>query len=184
MQISNNNPQSFGSIQVNLSKMNSAQWRVSDRLFNSIKYSEKYSRLTSDVRAGDALDIYFLPKSARGIEVRFIDPYSGQFVRDNNKIIKGELFSTVSDKVESVTDKIVNTYEKIINGVIKRPEEDIAKVIKGDTEMCKINPSKEYDFSELISEQKRLGLTQEEAEEQAFEQYKDLYHIDNKDADF
>ena len=82
MQISNNNSTSFGSIQVQISKMNINQRCISDRLFNSLKYSEKYSKLTSDIRSGEDLDIYMLPKGKRGIEVRFMDPYSGIFVRD------------------------------------------------------------------------------------------------------
>jgi len=94
MQISNNNSLSFGSIQVNLTKMNPSQRRISDRLFNSLKYSDKYSKMTSEVRPGEDLDIYMLPKKGKGIEIRFLDPYSGEFVRDKNKIIRNELYGT------------------------------------------------------------------------------------------
>lgn len=184
MQISNNNSLSFGSIQVNITRMTPGQRRISDRLFNSLKYSDKYSKLTTEKRAGEDLDIYMLPRNGRGVEIRFIDPYSGNFVRDNNKIIKEELYGTLSDKVERITDKIIDTYEKIVNGVIKRPKEDVSKFIKGDTSMHRINPDKAEDLSESIAEYKRIGYSPSEAEEQAFEQYKNLYHVKNKDADF
>ena len=184
MQISNNNSLSFGSIQVNLTKMNPSQRRISDRLFNSLKYSDKYSKMTSEVRPGEDLDIYMLPKKGKGIEIRFLDPYSGEFVRDKNKIIRNELYGTISDKVESITDKILDTYEKIVNGAISRPKEDISKFVKEKTEVHRINPAKAEDLSERVNEYRRIGYSQSEAEEQAFEEYKNLYHIDNKDADF
>ena len=187
MQISNNNSLAFGSIQVNLTKMTPGQRRVSDRLFNSLKYSEKYSKLTADKRAGEDLDIYMLPKSGHrnGINILFMDPYSGDYVRDNNdKIIKEELFSTVCEQVEKITDNIVDTYEKIVKGVFARPKEDVSKFIKGETEMHMINPEKSKDLSESVRDFRRLGYPKTDAEEQAFEQYKNLYHIDNKDADF
>ena len=188
MQISNNNSTSFGSIQVQISKMNINQRCISDRLFNSLKYSEKYSKLTSDIRSGEDLDIYMLPKGKRGIEVRFMDPYSGIFVRDKYintyRLIKEELYSTLNEQVESAADKIVNIYEKIVNGTIKRPKEDIGRIIKGDTEMCKINPDKAEDFTDLVKSYERMGSSRSQAEEQAFEEYKALYHVKNKDADF
>lgn len=184
MQISNNNSLSFGSIQVNLTKMTPSQRRISDRLFNSLKYNETYSKLTSDIRAGEDLDIYMLPKKGKGIEIRFLDPYSGEFVRDKNKMIRNELYGTISDKVESITDKILDTYEKIVNGAISRPKEDISKFVKEKTEVHRINPAKAEDLSERVNEYRRIGYSQSEAEEQAFEEYKNLYHIDNKDADF
>ncbi len=188
MLISTNNAQSFGSIQVNLTKMTSHQRSISDRLFNSLKYSEKYSKLTSDIRAGEDLDIYMIPKGKKGIEVRFMDPYSGMFVREKFvntcKIIREELFSSFSHSIESATDKIIDTYEKIVNGVIARPKEDVSKFVKGDTEMHRINPNKAEDLSEMIAKFRKSDCTPAEAEEQAFEGYKGLYHIDNQDADF
>ena len=183
MQISNNNSQTFGSIQVRLSHMNRNQRCISDRLFNSIKYDNKYSKLTSNVRAGEDLDIYMLPKG-KGIEIRFMDPYSGNFVRKDNVIVRENLFSVISERVESVTDKVVSLYEQIKNGVIPRPKENISKFIKGETELDAINPAKKEDLYEPIQEFKRCGFSQKEAEEQAFDQYTNLYHMDNKDADF
>lgn len=183
MQISNNNSQTFGSIQVRLSHMNRNQRCISDRLFNSIKYDNKYSKLTSNVRAGEDLDIYMLPKG-KGIEIRFMDPYSGNFVREDNVIVRENLLSVLSDRVESATDKIVDLFEKIKNGVIKRPKENISKFVNEETDMHRVNPAKAEDLSEAISEYRNIGYSQEDAEVQAFEEYKSLYHIDNKDADF
>ena len=184
MQISSNNSLSFGSIQVGLSKMSANQRRISDRLFNSIKYSDKYSKLQFEKCAEEDLDIYILAKRGSGVEIRFMDPYSGEFVRKDNKIVKENLYGTVSETVEAVTDKIVDIYEKIVQGVIKRPKEDVAKFMRGETEMVRINPAKEQDLSETVKEYKKLGYSQEDAEEQAFQEYKALYHIENKDADF
>ena len=179
MQISNINSPSFGSIQVGLSKMTQNQKRISDRLFNSLKYNDKYAKFTDN-----DLDIYMLPLKGRGIEVRFMDPFSGEFVRENNKLVKTNLYGLVNESVEAVTDKIVELYEKIVNGVIKRPEPNIQKVINGKTEMCRINPDKIEDFTESIKEYKRLGYTQEEANNKAYDVYTSLYHVENRDADF
>ena len=184
MHISNNDPQTFGSIQVNLSRMNRNQMRVCDRFFNSIKYNDKYSQLTSDIKAGEDIDIYILPRIGRGIEIRFMDPYSGYFVRKDKLMIKENLFTVLNSRVEEVTDKIVDLYEKIKNGTIARPKEDIHKFIREETELDRINPAKKGDLSESIEEYKKLGYSENKARRQAFEVYKSLYHIDNRDADF
>ena len=54
MQVTNNTSPSFGSIQVNISKMNNYQRGVSNKLFRAIKYSENYSPI-----AEKDVDIYF-----------------------------------------------------------------------------------------------------------------------------
>lgn len=179
MQISNNNSPSFGSIQVRLSRMNRHQTGLSDRLFDTIKYAEKYQKLS-----GEDLDIYMLPaKSSKEIEIRFMDPYSGMFVRnEKGKIIKETLRSGMAEKIEGVADKVMETYKKIVDSVIPRPKEDLYKVISGKTEMATMNPTKYDDFFNDINNWKRLGMSQEDAEELAFNQFKGLYHIDNMDA--
>ena len=179
MHVSINNSMSFGSIQVGIRRMNSNQARISDRLFDSIKYNEKYTNIMSS-----DLDIYMLPRKGKGIEVRFMDPYSGEFVKENDKVIKTNLYGIVSESVEAVTDKVVDLYEKIVTGKIKRPEADIDSVINGNTTMCRINPDKAEDFTESIREYKQLGYSQKEAEKMAFNEYRQLYHVENKDADF
>lgn len=184
MQVLNNNSQTFGSIQVRLSRMNRNQRCIADRLFNSIKYDDKYSKLTSNIRAGEDLDIYMLPVKGNGIEIRFLDPYSGNFVRKDNVILRENLFSLLSDRVENATDKVVSLFEQIKKGVIARPKENISKFLSGKTELDAINPAKKDDLYEPIQEFKGCGFSQKEAEKQAFEEYKSLYHIDNKDADF
>ena len=184
MEIRNNVSTNFKSIQVGLSKMTSNQRRISDRLFRTIKYSEKYSKMTG-MEANNDLDIYMLGKPGKGVEVRFMDPYSGNFVRgEDGKIIRTHLGSLVNEKVEAVADAVIDTYKKIIDGVIKRPKEDVSKMINGKTEMARINPAKQEDFYSKAKQYKDLCCTQQEAEEQAFEEYKSLYHVDNKDADF
>ncbi len=181
MEISNNMSPSFGSIQVGLSKMNRNQRAISDRLFNTIKYSEKYSKISNG-----NLDIYMLPgKHSNEVEVRIMDPFSGNFIRNKDgKILKESLWGRVSEKVEAVTDKIIESYKKVLDGVIGRPKENIQNMVSGKTEMARVNPAKHDDLYEGIESWKKLGYSEEDAQVQAFEEYKSLYHVDNKDADF
>lgn len=181
MQISNNSSTSFGSIQVGLSKMNRVQRGVSNRLFDTIKYSDEYSKISNN-----DLDIYMLPgKHSNEVEVRLMDPYSGNFIRnEKGVIIRENLRGTLSDRVEAVTDKVIETYNKVIKNIIPRPKENVSKVVNGETEMARLNPAKQNDFDDCIESWKKLGYPEDDAQVQAFEEYKSLYHVDNKDADF
>lgn len=181
MQVMNNNSPSFGSIQVAISRMNSRQRGLSDKLFRTIKYTESYNDLSSE-----ALDIYMLPGKKNGdIQVRFMDPYSGKFVRNSKgQIINKILASAKSEKVEEVADKIIDTFKKIINNTIERPRAVISDVINNNTEMAKINSDKSVDVSDTLKNLRKLGYTKKEAEEAAYEEYKSLYYLDNFDADF
>jgi len=57
-------------------------------------------------------------------------------------------------------------------------------VINGKTEMARLNPKKQEDLYEGIEAWQRVGYDRKNAEIQAFEEFKSLYHVDNKDADF
>ncbi len=183
MQVTNNTSPSFGSIQVNISKMNNYQRGVSNKLFRAIKYSENYSPI-----AEKDVDIYFLPSKGDDIEVRFMDPYSGRFFRDkDNKIIRQQVgYSGKGNKFWNLADSVIENFRKMVTGEIERPKANVHKVVIGETEMTRINPAKtdEDVYEHAQSLMKELDYTQEEAEQSAFEQYKHLYHIDNKDADF
>ena len=182
MQISNSLSPSFGSIQVGISKMDRDQRAKSDAVFSTLKYSDRYQPLEHE-----DIDIYLLPdKRHKGsINVRFMDPYSGEYIRNNkNKIINKTLQTSNMYDIGCFADDILDILQKIVKGVYSRPKADIGKVVNGNTTMARINPVKFEDFSETIEEWEDLGYTLKEAKEQAFEQYKNLYHVDNRDADF
>ena len=182
MQVTNNTSPSFGSIQVALSKMDKNQRGESDKLYKAIKYDDKYSPL-----AEKDVDIYILPSKTSHIEVRYMDPYSGKFYRkENGEIIKHHLKYLSVDKFWEFVDKVVNTYCTAAKEEIKRPEANIHNVIMGNTEMTKINPQKTDDilYSYTQDLMKNCGFTQKEAEDFVFDQYTQLYHTNNKDADF
>lgn len=181
MDIKNNVSPSFGSIQVRLSKMNRTQIELSDRLYRTLKYDAHYSKI-----ADNDLDLYMLPaKTHDSIEIRYMDPFSGNFVRDEQgKIMRENLSSLINSKVEKVTDAVVDTYNKILNNVIKRPKEDLSQIVSGKTDIARVNPTKQEDLFDIIEELKVSGYSKEDAEQQAFEDFKSLYHVDNHDADF
>ena len=184
MQISNTTSPSFGSIQVALSKMNNSQRDISDKFYRAVKYSDDYITY-----ADNDIDIYVLPSKDKkaDVEIRFMDPYSGRFYRgENGKIIKHPLKYDYSDKFWDFTDNVIANFKKIATGAIKRPTANIHNVIMGKTEMAKLNPDKAddimYEYTKELMED--CFYTQKEAENVAFEQYKNQYHINNKDADF
>ena len=77
MRISNNTSPAFGSIQAGITKMDNYQKKVCDTFYRGIKYSEKYSKYTEE-----DIDIYVLPSKTADIEIRYMDPYSGKFFKD------------------------------------------------------------------------------------------------------
>jgi hypothetical protein len=162
--------------------MNREQREKSDMLFNALKYCDRYQPLEHE-----DFDIYILPnkKNKDKIDVRFMDPYSGEFVRNNkNKIINKTLETSDINEVWDFTDKILDTLQKMVKGIYKRPAIDVSKVVNNETTMAKINPRKSEDLSEVIEEWQELGLSKEEAKNQAVENYCCTYHIANNDADF
>ena len=75
----NSSPLSFGSIQIASSKMSRRQRQQSEQMYDIIKSTSKYA----DNEAG-ATDIYIMPapNKGAGIELRFMDLYSGRFIRN------------------------------------------------------------------------------------------------------
>ena len=182
MQISNNLSPSFGSIQVNVSEMNREQRGKSDAVFRTLKYSDRYQPLEHQ-----DVDIYLLPnkKHKNMIDVRYMDPYSGEFIRNNqNKIINQTLKASNMDSIGYFADHVIDTLAKIVKGVYHRPNINVRNVVDGNTTMAKINPDKFEDLSEYIEEWQDLGYTQQEAEKTVVDQYCNSYHLDNRDADF
>ncbi len=181
MRISNNTSPAFGSIQAGITKMDNYQKKVCDTFYRGIKYSEKYSKYTEE-----DIDIYVLPSKTADIEIRYMDPYSGKFFKDEEgKIIKQPLLYITREGFWRFTDNVIETLKKITEGAIKRPKADIHKVLTNDTEMVKLNPNKAedelYSFAEdLVKE----GVSQKDAEKIIYQRYVNSYHINNKDADF
>jgi len=176
MQITNNTTPSFGSIQVN-APMTKAQKRITERIFNTIKYSDIYNMHTDN-----NLDIYILAKNKNQVELRIMDPFSGFFIRnDQNRIVKEQIsLNTVTERFENAIDSILDTYDKVMRGIISRPAEDVSKVMANKTEMAKYNPEKQSDFCEDIN----IFVEEGYALEDAFEQHKNIYPLKNPDADF
>ena len=182
MKISNNYSPSFGSIQVGLSKMNSKQMALSDRLYDTIKYSESYLPVENN-----DIDIYMLPSKSRNeIEIRFMDPISGNFIRNQNgSILKHKLGSGKSSKIEEICDQVINTYKYILDGAISLPKINMDNILKDKTDVARLNPNKNGDeIKDLVTDWIEVGYSKDEAEHAAIEQYKSLYHLDNKDGDF
>ena len=182
MNISSNFSPSFGSIQVRASQMNNVQRDVSDKFFNALKYDDNYQQFVED-----DVDVYVLPgKNKSQVEVRLMDPYSGNYIRnDKGRVIKQTLSAKDSiDKILSVSDKVIGSIADVVSGVFSRPKPDLQKIFEGDTVMAKINPDKYDDFDKETEMWLREGCSLDEALEMAFDNFVSLYHIGNKDADF
>lgn len=182
MNISSNFSPSFGSIQVNLSRMNNTQRDLSDKFFNAIKYDDKYQQLENE-----DVDIYLLPgKESSQVEVRLMDPYSGNYIRDDKgRMIKRTLGVRDSiDKILSASDKVVESISNVVSGIFSRPKPNIEKIFEGQTEMAKINPDRYACFDAETENWLNEGCSLNEALEMAYDNFVSLYHIGNKDADF
>ena len=176
MQISNNVSLAFGSIQVNKAQMTKSQRRISERIFDAIKYSDRYVS-----HADNNLDIYLLPKNKDKVELRIMDPFSGYFIRDDKgKIVKGQIDGIFNEKFETTIDTVLDTYSKVMNDILPRPKEDISKVMANKTEMAKYNPEKQSRLRNEIDFFTDGGFSLEEA----FEAIKGTYGECNLDADF
>ncbi len=182
MNISSNFSPSFGSLQVRTSQMSSTQRAISEKFSDAIKYDDKYLQL-----ADEDVDVYVLPgKSDSQVEVRLMDPYSGNYIRnDKGRIIKQTLsFKDSMDKLFSASDKIVESIGKVVSGVFSRPKPDLQKIFEGDTAMAKINPDKYKVFDEDLELWLKEGCSLSDAIEMAYDNFVNLYSIGNKDADF
>lgn len=181
MRISNNTSPAFGSIQAGITKMDNYQKKVCDTFYRGIKYSEKYSKYSEE-----DIDIYVLPSKTADIEIRYMDPYSGKFFKDEEgKIIKQPLLYITREGFWRFTDNVIETLKKITEGAIKRPKADVHKVIMGDTTMAKINPDKADDeLYDMVQNLMKDGVSQKDAEDIVYNHYVGTYRIGNKDADF
>lgn len=176
MQITNNTSLAFGSIQINKAQMTKPQRRIAERLYDAIKYSDKYANYSEN-----NLDIYLLPKNKEMVELRIMDPFSGYFIRDDKgKIVKGQVRGIFTEKFETVLDSMLDTYSKVMEGIMPRPKENISKIMANETEMAKYNPEKQRVFRDDINLFKDAGYTLEDA----FETSKGTYGEINLDADF
>lgn len=180
MRINSISALSFGAIQVQKSKMGWQQRGASERLVQTIEYTDKYSDLKED---GKDIDIYILPKK-NDLEIRFMDLYSGNFIRNKKgKILNTVMNVWVNDGYERATERTLNLYEKVINGEIARPD---GYFVNGDSDISKINPRKAQKDISCIKREVRelmqdLDMGRDEAEETAFDSYINDY---NKDSNF
>ena len=134
MNISAANSPSFGKLKVNTNNMSYWQTRLSDQLDRKLKNSNSYASFEDE-----PMDVYILPKknSDEDLEIRYVDPYSGKFFRDNRKIIKQEFNG--SNPFETA-DKIAETLGRISRGEIKTPQMNTKSFINGTTDVFKMRP--------------------------------------------
>ena len=178
MKITNCTSPSFNGIKVQKSKMNWLQKGISNRLSRSIEYCDKYAELTKE---GADIDIYMLPVK-KGVEVRLVDLYSENFIKNQD----GNIFKMLVDEYgsfEKAADKIIDMYEKVTKGIVKRPEENFEDYIKGNTDVARLNP-KEHDIEWLIKSEMQDGATKAAAEEFAYESHISTVREYNKDGEF
>ncbi len=179
MRINSISNMSFGSIQIQKSKMDWQQRGASERLARTIEYTDKYNELTEQ---GSDIDIYILPKK-NDLEIRLMDVYSGNFIKNK----KGKMLNTVmnvwmNDGYEKATDRTLNLYEKVVEGKISRPDGDF---ISEDSDMYKINPRKaKKDISHIKKSTKELMEDLEISKDEAKEIVFDSYISTNNDVSF
>jgi len=162
--------QSFGAIHTQTSKMNKWQKLVSDKMYRTIKYSDKYAEMT---KGSVDIDIYMLPVNKDDVELRLVDTLSENFIKSR----RGNIYKFIADgyyEYEKVADKILKAYEKVLNGTIKRPKENVSDFVNGNTDVCKIYPKNhdDVDIKEIPRFIKEDGMTKKEAEQQAYDQHK------------
>ena len=180
MRIYNISTQPFGSIQIQKSKMDWQQRGASERLYDTIKYSDKYSELTE---RNKGIDIYILPKK-NDLEIRLMDLYSGNFIRNK----KGKILNTImnvwpNDGYEKATDRTLNLFEKVTKDEISKPDEDMSDFISGNTDISKINPRKAkrdiaYIKREIKNLMEDLDASREDAEDIAYDSFINEYNDD------
>jgi len=172
---------SFGSIQVATSKMNRKQMDVSDKFCNAVKYNDEYQSL-----AEEDVDIYILPgKGGSQIDVRVMDPYSGNFVRYDRSIINRKLSNRSSnDEVINAANDIIQLVKSVARGIVKRPAVKLMNIFEGKTAMSQLNPDKYKQFDRDLQYWLDNEIDFDEALHMAYDNFVDMYHIGNIDADF
>lgn len=160
---------SFGAIHIQTSKMNNWQKLVSEKMYHTIKYSDKYAEMT---KGSVDVDIYMFPVNKDDVELRLVDTLSENFIKSR----RGNIYKFIADgyyEYEHVANKVLKAYEMVLNGTIKRPKENVSDFVNGNTDVCRIYPKQHDDVD--IKEIPRFikdGMTKAEAEQQAYDQHK------------
>lgn len=172
MQISNNHTQfspNFQGIRVQLSRMNQLQKNAANSIADSLGYMDEYQEA-----ANMGVDVIFhaIDKAANKVKVSFLDADSDMFYKF--KSTGKPVFNSFRtyDRHLDVVDKICRTLRKISQNKYKVEETDYEKILKGETDMAKLDPtandefikiSKELDNSEALL---NLSIDRELAERQ------------------
>ena len=174
----------FSSIQIQNSKMNRAQRDASERLASTIEYSDWYTQIERNY--DNDIDIYMLAAPYNKVEIRLLDPYSGNFIKNKRGNIISILMGTRRGiNYEAKTNNILDYYEKIETGKIKRPEVDVDKYMNKDVDVAKINPEAHKDLlPEIAWQMKSNGYTYQEAKEEAYNIFASSYSDYNSDGVF
>lgn len=134
MQIQNNyNSLNFTSIHFHSSKMNRAQQSLSNKVADIISYSDEYQHA-----ANNDIDVYFLPgKSEKSVFVRFLDRFSENFFKKNDKQYVQSTIHTDKNKFTSA-DNILDKLKMVLSGEAKVEESDIFKIENRETDLGRL----------------------------------------------
>jgi len=144
MQVTNNQfSPNFQGIRVQLSQMNQLQKNAANRIADSLDYMDEYQK-ASDM----GVDVIFhtIDKSADKVKVSFLDADSEMFYK--HKSTNKPVYNTfkISENKLNVIDKICRTLKKIVRNKFRVEDIDYEKVIKGETDMAKLDPTINEEF--------------------------------------
>ena len=174
---------SFGSIQTRYTRMSLEQKSASDKFSENLKNNPKYKGME---QYGD-IDVYILPAEKKTeVQVRLMDPYSGNFIKGKNgKIICYTVSSSdYKDKMKKISRRVAKAMGKVIKGKLPRPNANPESIQKGTTAMAKIRPDKYKSFDKDVQEFQKAGLKLKDALNLALSSFMAIYHTDNEDAKF
>jgi len=147
MQIRNNTPQSFTAIHVNTSKMNKTQTALSNRVADILSYSDEYQHA-----AKNDIDVYFFPgNNEKSVIVRFLDPFSDNFYK-NNKVQHVQTTIESGKSKFQAADNIRAKLTKILEGKVKAPLADSEKILAGETDLANIRPEIYKQLDDIVKE--------------------------------
>ena len=78
------------------------------------------------------------------IEIRFLDSYSGNFIKNNNGEILNIIAAETINKFMVLSERIIDIFRKINNGSIARPKKNSLIFTDDNIDWAKLNPKK-YD---------------------------------------
>lgn len=130
--------QSFEGVKIHKSEMNPTQIDLCNRVSNALYKKKEYCKLLKDK---NDIDIYMLPKQ-NGIDIRFLDLYSGNFIKNLNGKALNIYVSETLCRFKVLTDMIIEICTKIKNGTILRPEKNPLDSAEGETDLAKLHPKK------------------------------------------